>query len=99
MPHEDPNKSSAIRDALAEQLLDILTKGVEELDKETGAIVRVTPPASYLAVAKDYLKSFPPIDLPTPKSPTGVLKDMVAGSLPFPTSLKLSAVPNSKQEH
>jgi hypothetical protein len=81
----DSTKSAEIRDALANQLLDILTKGVEEVDKETGAIVRVTPPASYLAVAKDYLKTFPPIDLPTPKSPTGILKDFVDNRLPFPT--------------
>lgn len=82
---DDKTKSSEIRDALATQLLDILQKGVEAVDKDTGAIVRVTPPASYLAVAKDYLKSFPPIDLPTPKSPTGILKDFVEKTLPFPS--------------
>lgn len=88
MSNEDPTKSSAIRDALGTVLLDVLQKGVAVEDDE-GNLVRATPPASYLAVAKDYLKTFPPVDLPTNQSPAGLLKEFAEKNpLPFPTATK-----------
>jgi hypothetical protein len=89
----DPQKSSAIRDALAELLLDVLKKGAA-VENSEGELVRVTPPASYLAVAKDYIKSFPPLDIPTTASPTGELGAFAAKfkeGLPFKPAVSSKA--------
>ena len=84
--------SDDIRDALADVLLDGVKNGVTEVieDKETGekTAVRLTPPASFLAVVVNYLKNNPPSTVPAAQSPTGVLKEHAkelekAGVLPF----------------
>ena len=87
---EDPNKSTAIRDALASVLLDVLEKGASVADEE-GNLVRATPAASYLTAAKDYLKQFPPSDLPTARSVSNELARFVnptGKGLPFAASLE-----------
>lgn len=75
--------STEMRDAIASQLLDIVKNGVEATDNE-GNKVRRTAPASYFAVAKDFLRMFPPMDLPGAKTPSGELKAyMDENVLPF----------------
>lgn len=82
-----PVYSDDLRDALAEVLLDGVKNGVEVVDKE-GNVVRVKPPASFLAVVVQYLKNNPPATQPSAGSTTGILKEhakelQAAGVLPF----------------
>jgi hypothetical protein len=81
------NKSTELRDALVDRLIKIVKDGVTVVDDE-GQVQTVDPAASYLAVAKDYLKSFPPGSpnagaLPTSGELKGALAEMAKPKLPF----------------
>jgi hypothetical protein len=73
--------SDDLRDALAIRLLDVAENGGEVLkDQEgntlfdrNGMPVRAPIPASYATAITQYLKTFPPVSVPTKQSPTGVL--------------------------
>jgi hypothetical protein len=79
------NKSTELQTALVDRLIKIVKDGVTVVDDE-GQVQVVDPAASYLAVAKDYLKSFPPgaaNALPTSGELKGALKEFAKPALPF----------------
>lgn len=83
------SRSSEVRDALVDTLLKTIKDGVPVRDDE-GNVHYAPAPAAYLAVAKDYVKAFPPVDLPKTGDATGILKQFTdrAGQptvLPFST--------------
>jgi len=74
------DKASELKQALLDRLLEIVKTGVTVM--EDGKPVTLTAPASYLSVAKDFLKAFPPSDLPESSAPVGILKQFEK-KLPF----------------
>ena len=83
--------SDDLRDALAIRLLDVAENGGAVLkdnegntlfDKNNGKPVREPVPASYATAIIQYLKTFPPMSVPTAQSPSGVLAKH-AKVLPF----------------
>jgi hypothetical protein len=77
----EKTRSGEVRDALVNVLVKALKDGVPIQDAD-GNVHYGPPPAAILAVAKDYVKAFPPADLPTASEPKGVLAQFAKG-LPF----------------
>lgn len=75
----------AIHRALAETFKDILENGEEEVNKETGEVVRVTPKASTLNAIRQFLKDNGVDSAGGPDSPVDELAQTARQSLPFPT--------------
>jgi len=89
------SRADEVRDALVDVLLKTLKDGVPVLDGE-GNVHLAPAPAAYLSVAKDYVKAFPPLNIPQPSRATGILSKFLAqtshteasatgGALPFAT--------------
>ncbi len=65
-----------LKDALYTTLIDIVTNGVQIVDKESGEIVRVAAPAPYLAAAISLVKMDIEAGNPVPKSAHPVMQQM-----------------------
>ena len=60
------HSSSRLQEAVLAELITQVEDGVVALDKD-GEEVRLSPPPQVLGKAIEYLKQFPPRDLPTPE--------------------------------